>query len=210
MLKLSIYRGRKHPACSRHPSRSLARGATLVILTSSKSYSTSTGVRQSPMRCREAAMRVIGSEPSPSFVLAAGAQSLSFAAAAPMRARHLPENPMSTARRAIQASDAGARRPSSSLCGCVIAVISFGPRSTLGFFLTPLSRRTAGAATCSRSRSRCRTCCGARPAVRRRDRRQVRRAARAERRRDPLRRRPLSDGAISTTPVHACISRPAC
>ena len=24
-------------------------------------------------------------------------------------------------------------------CGCVIAVISFGPRSSLGFFLTPLS-----------------------------------------------------------------------
>ncbi len=25
------------------------------------------------------------------------------------------------------------------LCGCVIAVLSFGPRSVLGFFLTPMS-----------------------------------------------------------------------
>ena len=26
------------------------------------------------------------------------------------------------------------------VCGCVIAMISFGPRSSLGFFLTPLSQ----------------------------------------------------------------------
>ncbi len=33
-------------------------------------------------------------------------------------------------------------------------MISFGPRSALGLFLTPMSKPTAGAATCSRSRSR--------------------------------------------------------
>jgi MFS family permease len=26
------------------------------------------------------------------------------------------------------------------ICGCLIAILTFGPRSTLGFFLTPLSR----------------------------------------------------------------------
>jgi hypothetical protein len=26
------------------------------------------------------------------------------------------------------------------ICGCAIAVLSFGPRSALGFFLTPLSQ----------------------------------------------------------------------
>ena len=26
-----------------------------------------------------------------------------------------------------------------AICGCLIAMISFGPRSSLGFFLTPLS-----------------------------------------------------------------------
>jgi hypothetical protein len=25
------------------------------------------------------------------------------------------------------------------VCGCIIAMVSFGPRSSLGFFLTPLS-----------------------------------------------------------------------
>jgi hypothetical protein len=26
------------------------------------------------------------------------------------------------------------------VCGCIIALLSFGPRSSLGFFLTPLSQ----------------------------------------------------------------------
>ena len=40
-------------------------------------------------------------------------------------------------------------------------MISFGPRATLGFFLTPSRRPTAGAVTYSAWRSRSRTSCGA-------------------------------------------------
>jgi hypothetical protein len=30
------------------------------------------------------------------------------------------------------------------VCGCAIGVLGFGPRSALGFFLTPISAQTAG------------------------------------------------------------------
>ena len=42
------------------------------------------------------------------------------------------------------------------LCGCLIAMIGFGPRSALGLFLTPMSSGTAGTAISSRCRSPCR------------------------------------------------------
>jgi hypothetical protein len=47
------------------------------------------------------------------------------------------------------------------ICGCSIALLSFGPRSSLGFFIQPMGREFAGAATSSVWRWRCRICCGA-------------------------------------------------
>ena len=49
------------------------------------------------------------------------------------------------------------------ICGCLISMIGFGPRATLGFFLTPMSTAMAGDARCLRSRSRSRRCSTARP-----------------------------------------------
>ena len=46
------------------------------------------------------------------------------------------------------------------ICGCLIAMLAFGPRSSLGFFLTPMSQDTTGAAKSSRWRSPSRICCG--------------------------------------------------
>ena len=49
------------------------------------------------------------------------------------------------------------------VCGCLIAMLNFGPRSALGQFLNPdVGRAATGAATCSRLRSPSRTCSGAR------------------------------------------------
>ena len=45
--------------------------------------------------------------------------------------------------------------------GCLISMMSFGPRSALGFFLTPMSDANHWAATFSPLRSPCKTCCGA-------------------------------------------------
>ena len=56
------------------------------------------------------------------------------------------------------------------VCGCVIAMLAFGPRSSLGQFLTPLSMPRLGPRRVLLA-LRSRTCSGARPAVRRRHRR---------------------------------------
>ena len=72
-------------------------------------------------------------------------------------------------------------------CGCVIAVISFGPRSSLGFFLTPLSERQRLGPRRVRPRARhSKSALGSGPAVCRRHSRQVRRAAGAQCRCDAL------------------------
>ena len=48
------------------------------------------------------------------------------------------------------------------LCGCAIAMISFGPRSTLRLFPQPISRgEWLGPRRVRARASRCRTCCGA-------------------------------------------------
>jgi len=61
-----------------------------------------------------------------------------FRVRAPSAPQFFPEPPMSTVTESSKT--VGWRTPAVLIAfGCVIAVISFGPRSTLGFFLTPLT-----------------------------------------------------------------------
>ena len=65
------------------------------------------------------------------------------------------------------------------VCGCAIALLSFGPRSSFGFFMQPMSREFAwGRDVFGSGAGRAKSAVGSGPADRRRDRRPVRRAAR--------------------------------
>jgi MFS family permease len=56
-------------------------------------------------------------------------------------ARSLPEILMSTQQATARPAAVGWRTPIVVvICGCLIAMIAFGPRSSLGFFLTPMSQ----------------------------------------------------------------------
>src|SRR5439155_5922143 len=68
---------------------------------------------------------------------AKAAQALGCRADLPRAAESLPETVMSV----IAAKSSNWRTPVLVLlCGCVISLVSFGPRATLGFFLTPQSQ----------------------------------------------------------------------
>src|SRR6478609_5737967 len=56
-------------------------------------------------------------------------------------AHSLPEILMSTQQATAGSAAVGWRTPIVVvICGCLIAMIAFGPRSSLGFFLTPMSQ----------------------------------------------------------------------
>ena len=80
--------------------------------------------------------------------------------------------------------------------GCLIALMSFGPRSSLGFFLTPLSSANHwGRDVFAFALGAAESAVGHRPAARRHHRRPVRHGAGALRRRAHVRLRSRADGA---------------
>ena len=105
-------------------------------------------------------------------------------------------------------SQPGARRSSSCVCGCLIAHDQL--RAALDLRVFPDAddgRATAGAATCSRSRSPSRCCCGARGS--RSPARSPTASARrpgADRRRAALRRRHRLDGVRARRPLELYLS----
>ena len=96
------------------------------------------------------------------------------------------------------------------ICGCLIGMISFGPRSAFGFFLTPMTAEQRLGPRRVRARDRDRDAAvGRGPAVRRRARRPLRRALGDRRRRAALHRRHRLDG-LCRRRRWSCICRPAC
>ena len=81
------------------------------------------------------------------------------------------------------------------LCGCLIALLTFGPRSAVGQFLTPaVVRQRLGPRRVLVRVRHPESAVGRRPAVRRRDRRPLRHRAGAVRRRHPVWARPRHHG----------------
>ena len=88
------------------------------------------------------------------------------------------------------------------ICGCAIALLSFGPRSSLGFFVQPMGREFAwGRDVFGLALALAEPAVGPGSADRRRDRRPLRDRARHGRRRAALCRRPAHDALFDDAVV---------